>query len=77
MTRYMKKKFQENLAFFDKYEGGTSHNLKMNNGFLPMRIHNRLTFEVDLRICAGIDIQKKSLQNEVTRQVCLQLFELI
>lgn len=48
--------------------------LQMNNGDLPMRIHKRLTFKVHLRMCTGIIIQKSSMQDEVIRQVCLQLF---
>lgn len=33
----------------------------MSNGYLPMYIHKRLTFDVELRICAGTVIWKKKL----------------
>lgn len=58
MTRYMKKKevYKKKLQFFDKYQRGTSHNLKMNNGDLLMHIHQRLTFEMELRMCVRIVI---------------------
>lgn len=46
----------------------------MINGDLPMHLDKRLTFEVALRMCAEIVFQKTSINNEVTRQVCLQLF---
>lgn len=35
----------------------------MINGDLPMHSHKRLTFEVDLRMCAGIVILKKKKQH--------------
>lgn len=44
---------------------------------LPMYIDKRLTLKVESRMCAEIVIQKSSIKNEVTRQVCLQLFEII
>lgn len=49
----------------------------MNNGYLPMYIHKRLTFEIDLRMRAEIVIQKRSLHNGVIRHVCFQLSELV
>lgn len=42
-----------------------------------MHIHKQLTLEVDLRMCARIINQESSIKKEVTRQVYLQLFEII
>lgn len=65
------------MQFFDKNCRGTYHNLKMNNGYVPMHIHKRLTFKVEFRMCTEMMTQKRSLQNDVTRQICIQLFETI
>lgn len=42
-----------------------------------MHIFKRLTFEVDLRKCAVIVIQKSGMENKATQQVYLALFKFI